>query len=444
MILTKTSLPRRTFLRGVGATVALPLLDAMVPALTAQAKTAAAPVHRFGAFYVPNGMHMSSFIPATEGPGFALSPTLRPLEPFRDRIVVVSRLANIQAEAMEVGGGPHPRAHAVWLNGVRPKRTEGADIRAGITLDQLAARELAKDTQLTSLEMTLEPSYLVGNCTGGYSCVYVNSTSWRTPTTPLPMENNPRAVFERLFGDGATGAARARQLRRNRSILDSVTGTMRRLQGSLGPGDQSTVGEYLDAIREVERRIQKAERHTDAVPTAMPQPAGIPATFEEHARLMFDLQVLAYQADVTRVATLQIGREQSMRTYPQIGIEGGHHDISHMGSLEQVAQNAKINTYHVEMFRYLLERLQATPDGDGSLLDHVILFYGSGFGDGSLHSPHNLPLLLAGGGCGTLEGGRHIKAAMDTPLMNAGVGVLHKMGIGIESVGDSTGPLVDL
>ncbi len=441
MIITKAVLSRRTLLRGAGATLALPFLDAMIPALSAAAK----PVPRFGVFYVPNGMYMPNFVPKGEGMSFEFSPILSPLEPFRDQLVAVSGLANLQAEAMDVGGATHTRCHAAWLSGCRPKRTEGGDIQAGTTLDQIAAKELGKDAQLLSLELALEPSYVVGNCEAGYSCVYVNSSSWRTPTMPLPMENNPRAVFERLFGDGTSGPARLEQLRANRSILDWVTEEITSLQHTLGQGDRATVSEYLDAVRDVEQRIQRAERDADTSPTALAAPIGIPASFEEHATLMFDLQFLAYQADITRVATFQIGREQSARSYPQLGVDGAHHEISHFGKdPDKIAQNTKINAYHVQLFAHLVEKMRSTPDGDGSLLDHALFLYGCGMGDGQDHSPHNVPVLLVGGGCGQLRGGRHLTPTVDTPFMNVGLSLLHKLGVAVDSVGDSTGPLGDL
>ena len=317
MIITKRSLPRRTFLRGVGATLSLPLLDAMVPALSALSQTPAQPRMRMGFLYVPNGIQMENFRPAGGGAGFEMTPILRPLEPYRDQTVVLGGLANALANPLDVGSGTHARASAVWLNGVRPKRTEGADIRAGTTIDQFAARSLGNETPLRSLELALEPNFIVGNCEGGYSCVYVNTFSWRTPTMPLPMETNPHAVFERLFGQGGDPAARLAQMRKDRSLLDAVTADMRRLQRALGPHDRATVDGYLDAVRDVERRLQKTLQRADASPApAMEAPLGIPDSFAEHARLMFDLQLLAYQADITRVITFQIGRELSTARTP--------------------------------------------------------------------------------------------------------------------------------
>ena len=445
MIITKHALARRTFLRGMGVTVALPLLDAMVPALTAQAKSAAAPVKRLGFYYVPNGFQMANFLP--KGDALEISSILAPMAAFQDQMVLVSGLANSQADhSAEEQTGAHTRAHMTWLTGVRPKRTEGADIRGGITLDQRAADVLGKDAPLRSLELALEPNFVVGNCEGGYSCTYVNTFSWRTPTTPMPMETNPRVVFERLFGEAGSPAARVAQMRKDRSVLDAVAGDMAKLQRSLGPGDRSTVVDYVDSVRDVERRLQQNEQHAETTPEpGLDRPSGIPASFEEHARLMFDLQFLAYRADITRVSTFQIARELSTRSYPEIGVPEAHHDMSHHNNNpEKVAKHTKINTYHMSLFSRMVEKMRATPDGDGSLLDHVILMYGAGMGDGSVHSHHNLPVLLVGGGCGTLKGGRFIRQPIDTPIMNLGLSLMDKIGLTFESLGDSSGRVSDL
>jgi hypothetical protein len=445
MFITKMVMPRRTFLRGIGATLALPLLDAMVPAATALAQTPAAPVQRAGFIYVPNGQALQNWIPTAVGANFEFTPILKPLESHRDRLVVVSGLANLEAESRGVTIGPHTRCGSVYLNGVRPKRTEGADVEAGKTLDQFAADRLGIDTPLRSLEIALESNYNVGNCENGYSCAYVNTFSWRTPTMPLPMEHNPRVVFERLFGDGETVPARRRQMRRNQSILDAMSADMMDLQRTLGPGDRVRVSEYLDVVREVERRIQKAETHVEMSPADVGAPIGIPEDYEEHASLMFDLWALAFQADVTRVVAFQIGREQSGRTYPWIGVPEADHDISHHGSdPEKTAKRTKINTYHAMLFGRFLDKLSNTPDGDGNLLDHSMILYGSGMGDGSVHSPHNLPVLIAGGACGQIKGNRHIKTAFDTPLMNLGLSMLDKIGVELTGIGDSTGRMADL
>ena len=443
MIITKMALPRRTFLHGLGATLALPLLDAMVPAATALAQTAAAPTTRLGFIYIPNGANMAQWTPAGEGP-LELSPSLSPLARVQKHVVIPTGLAHRQAEAWGDGNGEHSRASGVWLNGVHPKRTEGADVQAGTTVDQLAARVLGKDTPLPSLEISLENSYVVGNCDNGYSCVYTNTISWRSPTTPLPMEHNPRVVFERLFGEGGTTAQRLVRLQEDRSILDAVREDMTRLARTLGAGDRARVSQYLDAVREIERRIQQTEAQADEaeLPENLARPVGIPESFDEHARLMFDLQALAFQADVTRVFTFLIGREQSAQSYPEIGVPDPHHATSHHqldpGKLEQYA---KINTYHVDLLAAFLDRLQSTPDGDGSLLDHSLILYGGGISDGDQHSHIDLPLVLAGGGAGQLRGNRHVRYPTDTPMTNLLLAMLDKAGVHADQFGDSTGHL---
>jgi len=433
MIITKMSLPRRTFLRGMGTALALPLLDAMVPAATALAQTAASPTKRLGFIYIPNGANMGRWTPSTEG-ALDLSPTLSPLAPVRDQIVIPTGLAHRQAEAWGDGNGEHSRASGVWLNGVHPKRTEGADVRAGTTVDQIAAATLGRDTPLPSLEISLENSFVVGNCDNGYSCVYTNTIAWRSPTTPLPMEHNPRVVFERLFGEGGSTTERLARLGEDRSILDAVREDMARLQQKLGPGDRGRVSQYLDAVREIERRIQRVEAQADdaELPENLARPVGIPESFDEHARLMFDLQALAFQADITRVFTFLVGREQSAQSYPEIGVPDP----------AKLEQYAKINTYHVDLLSGFLQRLQSTPDGDGSLLDHSLILYGGGISDGDQHSHIDLPLVLAGGGGGQLQGGRHVRYPTDTPMTNLLVAMLDKAGVApAEQFGDSTGQL---
>ncbi len=444
MMITRTSLPRRTFLRGAGAALALPLLDAMVPAATALARTAARPAKRLGFVYIPNGANMSQWTPAADGP-LELSPILSPLAPVRDHVVIPTGLAHRQAEAWGDGNGEHSRASAVWLNGVHPRRTEGADVRAGTTADQIAAASLGQDTPLPSLEISLENSYVVGNCDNGYSCVYTNTIAWRTPTTPLPMEHNPRVVFERLFGEGGTTAQRLARLQEDRSILDAVREDMARLERRLGAADRRRARQYLDAVREIERRIQRVEAQAGegGLPERLARPVGIPDSFTEHARLMFDLQALAFQADVTRVFTYLIGREQTAQSYPEVGVPDAHHSVSHHqmdpGRLEQYA---KINTYHVDLLSGFLQQLQATPDGDGSLLDHSLILYGGGISDGDQHSHIDLPLILAGGGAGRLKGGRHVRYPTDTPMANLLLTMLDKTGaVRPEQLGDSTGRL---
>ena len=447
MIVTKKALPRRTVLRGLGATLALPLLDAMVPALSATGQTAASPIPRLGFIYAPNGMYLPNFHPAGQGgKAFALTPTLKPLEPFRDQLVVVSGLSNYGVVSPNEGGGVHTRAHGGWLNGVLPKRTEGADLRAGKTVDQYAADVLGASTSLRSLELTTETNYQVGNCENGYSCAYLNSTSWRTDATPLPHERDPRVVFQRMFGDGGSVEARLTQMRTDRSILDSVTDSIGRLRRRLGMTDQVMVDDYLQAVREVERRIQRAEETNASTPLPeFDQPAGVPEEYDAHVRLLFDLLVLGYQADVTRVSCTQLARELSGRTYPGVGVPEGHHTVSHHQlDPHNIEQYTKINVHHMTLFSELVAKMRATPDGDGTLLDHTILLYGTGMGDGDHHTPYNLPVTLVGGGCGELEGGRHLTYALHTPFMNLGLSLLDKVGVQVDQISDSTGRLKDL
>lgn len=444
MIITKMGLPRRTVLRGMGVTLALPFLDAMAPALTA-ASTAPQPTPRLGFFYVPNGIIMETWLPKGEGTAFELSPTLAPLARYKDHMVVIDGLSNHQA-SLGTGAGLHSKAQTAWLSGVFLRETQGADIQAGVTLDQLASATLGENTPLRSLELGTEPGFLASVCEQGLSCVYQNTLSWRTRTTPLPVENNPRVIFERLFGEGGSPAERAVRAEKNRSILDWVTGKIATLQQRLGPSDRTTVNEYLTAVRDVERRIQQQEKRSDASPLGLSTPpVGVPASQDEHTKLLLDLQFLAYQADITRVVAYLVRREESQATYPQIGVPEAHHWASHHGgNPERVAMVSKINTHHVALFAHLVERMRATPDGDGTLLDHSVFMYGAGFGDGNVHNPHLLPTLLVGGGCGTIKGGRFLKYPENTPLMNLGLSVLNKVGVELDRVGDSTGPLADL
>jgi hypothetical protein len=447
MIITQKSLPRRTFLRGMGATIALPLLDAMVPAFAATSRSAAAPVQRLGFVYIPNGAIMGKWTPQGEAVGLELSPILSPLQPFRDRLVVVSNLASRPAEAEEgEGSGDHARASAVWLTGVHPRRTEGADVRAAVTIDQIAADRLGRDTQLRSLELAAEDfSTAVGTCDIGYACSYVNTLSWRTPTTPLPMQTNPRVVFERLFGDERDPERRRRQLGEDQSILDAIVGQASGLRRRLGTADCLRVDEYLDSVREVERQVQKMEAQAGGFLELPEIPMGVPDAYEDQVKLMYDLQVLAYKADITRVSSFMLGREASTRTYNQIGVPDPHHAISHHGydpaKMERVE---KINTYHARLFGYYLDKLQSTPDGDGTLLDHAMILYGGCMSDGNLHSHSPLPALLAGGAAGRLEGGRHLRYPEETPLTNLLVSILEKVDIEVGRIGDSTGRLTSL
>jgi len=444
MIITKMSLPRRTFLRGVGVTIALPWLDAMVPALSAAPSTAP---QRLGFLYVPNGMFLPNFHPAGDGgTTFELTPILQPLAPVREHIVVVSGLSNMPVLANDQGGGVHTRNHAGWLSGTLPKRTEGANITSAKTVDQYAADKPGADTPLRSLELTLESNFQVGNCEAGYSCAYLNSTSWRSPNQPLPHEADPRVVFERLFGDGGSVAARIVEMRKDRSILDSVMQSVASLKKRLGIDDRAVMGDYLDSVREVEQRIQRAERANAGSPLpTVEQPSGIPEEYDDHAKLLMDLQLLAYQGDVTRVSCLQIGRELSNRTYPWIGVPEAHHGVSHhQRDPHNIQQKTRIDAYNMSLFARLLEKMRDTRDGEGSLLDHTLFLYGAGMGDGDRHTPLDLPVLLAGGACGELKGGRHVKYPENTPFMNLCLTLLAKVGVTVERLGDSTGPLSNL
>lgn len=447
MIITKMHLPRRTFLRGLGATVALPLLDSMVPALTAVRATAAQPVRRLGIVYVPNGIYMQHWTPAEDGRGFALPSTMEPLARYREQMTVLTGLSNKMGDAWPgEGAGDHARAAGAYLTGVHPKKTEGADLRAGRSMDQIAARMLGRETQLRSLEVSLESRENVGSCDPGYACAYANTLCWSSPTTPLPMENNPRVVFERLFGgnestDPDTWRARREE---DRSILDAVGDKIVRLQGDLGQPDRRKLDEYLEAIRDAERRIQMAESQSERELPVVDQPAGVPPTFEAHAKMMFDLQVLAYQADLARVITFMVGHETSQRAYPEIGVPDAHHPLSHHGgNTEKIEKLTKVNHYHTEMFAYYLDRLRATQDGDGSLLDQSLIIYGSGMSDGNGHLHHDLPTVLVGGGAGALAGGRHLRYSREseTPVTNLFLSVLDKLGVPMDALGDSTGRL---
>ncbi len=442
MIITKMALPRRTVLRGMGTALALPFLDAMVPASSAMSKTAANPRMRLGVFQMGNGVGPDWLIRNGTETNFELSVVLSPLEPFKNQLIVVEGLSNSLADAKDNAGGPHARGAASMLNGVHIKRTEGADVYGAKSIDQYAADVLGKDTPLPSLELALETP-VAGTCDQGYSCAYVNTFSWKTPTLPLPTENNPRVIFEQLFGDGSSVQAQMERMRKERSILDWMGDRITALEKQLGPGDRSTLREYVDSVRDIEQRIQKAEQASEANPLPeMGRPVGIPDSHEEHAKLMLDLQFLAYRADVTRVVSFQLTREQNGRTFPQIGCPEGHHIVSHHGGdPEKIRQYTKINTYFVDLFAGLVEKMRSTPDGDGSLLDHAILFYGAGLSDGDLHSVHNLPVALVGGGNGQLKGGRYLKYPLDTPMMNLGLSLLDKVGVELDSLTDSTGRL---
>ncbi len=445
-VITGKHLPRRTFLRGVGAAIGLPLLDAMRPAFAGPALTKS-PV-RLAFTYIPNGVTFKEWKPATTGAGFEFTPILKPLEPFRKDILVLSGLDHHNANALGDGGGDHARAGACFLTGVHPKKTAGADIQAGISVDQIAAKGLGNATRVASLELGCEDSRTVGGCDSGYSCAYTNSISWRGPQTPMPPETNPRIVFERLFGDddfSASPEARARRASQRKSILDLVNARTQKLAGDLGAADRRKIDEYLTAIRELELRLERAEKDQNSFRPDIDKPAGVPVAFADYIKLMFDLQVLAFQADATRVTTLIYGREASVRTYPEIGVPDAHHPLSHHRDLpENVSKITRINTHHTTLFAYFLEKLRSTPDGDGSLLDHSMVVYGSAICDGNRHSHENLPLLLAGHGDGGIQPGRHIQYPAGTPMTNLYLTLLDRMKIATEKLGDSTGRLEHL
>jgi Protein of unknown function (DUF1552) len=447
--ISKKHLPRRTFLRGLGVTLSLPLLDSMIPAQTPLARTAAAPQIRLGLCFIPHGAVISNWTPIGEGTDFKLSRTLAPLEPFKDRLVVVSNLAHRNAAPAGPGdnGGDHTRSPAVYLNGVHPKRTDGADIRAGTTIDQIAAEKIGQQTPLPSLELAIEDfSGLVGSCDVGFSCAYMNTISWRTPTTPLPMEINPRVVFDRLFGDGATVEERLERIEQERSILDAVSSDVRHLEGKLGSTDRNRVAEYLDTVREIERRIQLAEKQNSNSNIAVPAaPTGIPEDHQAHTKLMFDLMAVAYQADITRISTFMMAREVSYRTFPMLDISEAFHPASHHQNNPARLENlTKINTYHVSLLAYFLDKLRSTPDGDGNLLDHSLILYGSGMSNSNIHNHSPLPVLVAGGAAGKMKGGRHLKYPENTPMANLLLTILDKAGVPQPSVGDSTGLLSEV
>jgi Protein of unknown function (DUF1552) len=446
MIVTRKSLERRTFLRGMGAAIALPVLDAMCPAFAAPSRQAAMAPTRLAFLYVPNGIIMKDWTPAATGAGFEFPRTLKPVEAFRDDLVVLTNLDHQNGFSLGDGAGDHARAGATWLTGVHPKKTQGADIHAGISVDQIVAKEFAKETQLPSLELGLEDNKLVGGCDSGYSCAYSNTLSWASPTTPLPPEMNPRAVFERLFGDGDTTdpLVRAKEARRDRSILDFVSADAARLGLNLGTGDKRKLSEYMDSVREIERRIQMAEAKAAesgaAELPAVDRPAGIPPTFEEHIQLMFDLMTVAFQADLTRVVTLMIGREGGNRTYRSIGVPDAHHGLSHhFNDAAKIEKLQKIDQHHVEMLAYFLGKMKNAKDGNGTLLDHSMIVYGSSLSDGNRHQHDKLPVLLAGGGNGRVRGGRHVTYPTGTPMTNLYMTMLDGMGMHPEKIGDSNG-----
>ncbi len=435
--LTGKALPRRTVLRGLGASLSLPLLDAMLPAFATRVRAATTRAHRFLAFYVPNGMAMEYWTPKGEGKDFALSPILEPLAPFRNQMLVLS---GINASWNYI----HAGASGSFLTGTTRGGRNEVEILADVSMDQLLARHFASETQVASLELAMDPPANAGACTGILSCAYTHTISWRSATQPLPMEYNPRAVFERLFGDsGSTGkAAREARLAQQKSLLDSVNEKLATLRKELGAQDQAKVEQYTEAVRDIERRIQKAEQQRDVELPTLDEPQGVPPVFEDHLALMLDLQVLAFQSDLTRVITFMIGKEQSARPYPQIGVPEAHHPLSHHNDVpEIIAHLSKINRYHTELFSKHLARLRATPDGDGSLLDHMTIMYGSGISNSTRHSGTNLPLMLVGGGAGRLDGGRHVKYTDKPSIANLLVTLMDKLDVPVEKIGGSTGKL---
>ena len=444
MFITKAHLPRRTMLRGLGATVALPFLDCMVPALTALSKTAAAPIRRLGVFYVPNGMSMPYWFPRTEGPLTELPPTLKSLEELNDRVLLINGLYDEAADLVE-RTGDHARAAGTYLTCVPFEATMGADVHAAVSMDQIAAQALGKETQLASLELGIESNAMVGSCDGGASCAYTNTIAWRTPTTPLPPENNPRAVFERLFGTaGSTDpAARLARLRRDRSILDLVGEQLTQVERVIGPRDRTKLDEYTDSVRDVERRVELAEEQSAREFPVFEQPVGIPADYAEHAKLMMDLLMLAYQIDMTRIATFMLANEVSGRAYPEIGVADSHHPLSHhQDEAEKLHRLHLVNEYHFRQFAHLVQKMADTPEGDGMMLDHTLLLYGTAISDSNTHFHDDLPIALIGGSKAEIKGGRYIRYPRHTPLANLHTTILEKLGTPVEEGwADSTGSL---
>src|SRR5579875_48383 len=434
--ITRKHLSRRTFLRGMGVTMALPLLDAMVPALSADTKV----TPRLGFVYLPHGAIMDQWTPTQEGAGFEFPRILKPLEPFRDTINVVTGLHHKAADTTAV----HSLSPTTWLSGVRPKPTQGVDAYAGITADQIAAAHISQDTMLPSLDLATEDhSDLIGSCDRDYGCIYMNTLSWRTHTTPLPMEVNPRKVFERMFGQGGTPRERQQRNRQEQSILDAITTEAADISRNLGAKDRAIMSDYLDNVREIERRIERASNEQNKADLKLPDaPAGIPYSYEEHVRMMYDLAALAWQANVTRVFTYMVAREVSNRTYPQIGVPDGHHATSHhQNKPEKIEKLVKIQSYHIGLFADFLKKLQSTPDGDGSLLDHSLILFGSNMSNSNLHNHFPLPNVVAGSACGRVKGGRHLRYPDHTPMTNLLLTMLDRVGVHDNSLGDSTGEM---
>lgn len=447
-MITHKHVPRRTFLKGLGTTIALPLLDAMTPALAAVGRLTAKSPRRVAFVYVPNGIDMRYWKPQAEGTLVDLPRILKPVEPYRENVLLFSGLTHNGGRALGDGPGDHARAAASFLTGVHPRKTAGADIQAGISVDQVAAQKIGGETRFPSLELGCEDGRQVGNCDSGYSCAYSNNISWRAAATPLPPIVNPRAVFERLFGTGEgveDAASRAKRERYRKSILDFVSEDTQRLKGDLGPTDQRKLDEYLSAVREIEKRIEASERDSKELTPPMEKPTGVPVDFQEHVRLMFDLMAVTFQADLTRVATFMMAREGSTRTYREIGVSDPHHPLTHhRGNEEMMEKVAKINCYHVEQLAYFIGKLKSIPDGDGTLLDHMIVVYGSGLADGNRHTHHDLPVLVAGRGLDSFRPGRHLRYPAETPMANLYLTMLDRVGVNIETLGDSKGKLEPL
>ena len=438
MIITNKAISRRTVLRGFGASLALPLLDAMVPAFAPRTSAAAAPVIRFGVVYVPNGIMMQHWMPDHEGEGFELKSILKPFEPFREQLLILSGLKGVESD------GPHARASTRFLTGVPSKRADGVDLQAAVSMDQLIAREQGAHTQLASLELAVDGRDFAGSCDDGFSCAYTNTIAWRTPTTPLPTERDPRAVFERLFGTtGSTDPkSRLARMKRDKSILDFVGSEVASLERAIGPQDKAKIDEYLEAVRDIERRIQMAEEQNTRELPVVEQPVGVPGDYAEHARLMMDLLALAYQTDLTRVSTFMLAREVSAHSYPEIGVSDSHHPLSHhQDEPAKLERLHKINEYHFRQFAYLVNKLSGMKEGDGTMLDHTLFLYGTGISDSNTHFHDDLPIALVGGAAAGIKGGRYVRYAKGTPLANMHVTVLDKLGVKVEKLGDSTGRL---
>ena len=441
MILSRKALSRRTVLRGLGSSVALPLLDAMVPAATAAGLTAAKPVKRLGFVFMPMGCDQSRWTPGSKGDLSQLSPILESLAPVREHVNILSNL-----ELQPAYPGTHATSNAAFLSAAQAKQTESADYFLGTTVDQIAAQHIGRETQLSSLEMSMDLMQTVGQCDNGYACVYQNNLSWSSPTTPLPAEAHPRLIFETLFGEGGTPQQRREALKKKASLLDFVGSDLQSLKRDLGTTDRARVDDYLTAVREIERRIQKAEAQSQDERLAdLDRPEGVPASYADHARLMFELQMLAFQGDITRITTFQLARETSNRAYPEIGVNDPHHPLSHHGNdPKKVEKMAKINAFHVSLFAEFLEKMKATPDGNGSLLDNSLFLYGSGMGNPNVHDHQNLPVIVAGGAAGGMKGNRHIQFNEPTALANLHLTLLHKAGVDVERFGDSNGTIKEL